>query len=104
MGLGGAAQRLREPGSAHRTFYTFIETVEWYGFSASSSFSLPLAHMIVHPVGGRVYPNDGYAVDDQMAEKSQPLDRADDSLVAEEKYSNKLGRQFCSRESGSGSV
>ena len=59
--LRGATQWLRKPGSAHRTFYTFIGTVEWHESNALSSFSLPLAY-ISHPIGIRVYPNDGDAM------------------------------------------
>ena len=63
--LGRAAQRLRKPGSAHRTFYTSMGAVEWHGSGVLSSFSLPLGY-IVRPICGRVYPNDGHAVENQV--------------------------------------
>ena len=40
-------------------------TVGWHGSSALSSFNLPLGY-IVRPICGRVYPNDGHAVENQV--------------------------------------
>ena len=40
-------------------------TVGWHGSGVLSSFSLPLGY-IVRPICGRVYPNDGRAVENQV--------------------------------------
>ena len=40
-------------------------TVGWHGSSVFSSFSLLLGY-IVRPICGRVYPNDGHAVENQV--------------------------------------
>ena len=54
-----AAEQTREPAST--LLYIFVGCR--YGLS---SFSLPLTYNIIRPAGGRVYPNDGYAVENQI--------------------------------------
>ena len=48
-----AAEETREPTST--LLYILV-----------SSFSLPLAHNLICPIGGRVYPNDEHAVENQI--------------------------------------
>ena len=56
-----AAEGTRE--SASNLLYTLGTVGRGHGLS---SFSLPLTHNIIRPIGGRVYPNDEHAAENQI--------------------------------------